>query len=139
MSKLNSTKVFTKDNLLFVYASDCTFFTKKEIIKLHSRFRELNPDVVPMNMQTDEAMTAALPPEDVVKMTELKENPFANRILEVFSEDASGHVTFNNFVDMFNVFSEHAPRDLKAYYAFKIYDMGKRLSMYFISAKRAGN
>jgi len=24
---------------------------------------------------------------------------------------------------MFNVFSEHAPRDLKAYYAFKIYDM----------------
>ena len=56
-------------------------------------------------------------------MTELKENPFANRILEVFSEDASGHVTFNNFVDMFNVFSEHAPRDLKAYYAFKIYDM----------------
>ena len=70
-------------------------------------------------------MTAALPPDDVVKMTELKENPFANRILEVFSEDASGHVTFNNFVDMFNVFSEHAPRDLKAYYAFKIYDMGR--------------
>jgi len=24
---------------------DCTFFTKKEIIKLHQRFRELNPDV----------------------------------------------------------------------------------------------
>ena len=23
---------------------DCTFFTKKEIIKLHQRFRELNPD-----------------------------------------------------------------------------------------------
>ena len=33
---------------------DCTFFTKKEIIKLHSRFRELNPEVVPMNMQTEE-------------------------------------------------------------------------------------
>ena len=29
------------------------------------------------------------------------------------SEDSSGNVTFNNFVDMFNVFSEHAPRDLK--------------------------
>ena len=33
---------------------DCTFFTKKEIIKLHSRFHELNPEVVPMNMQTEE-------------------------------------------------------------------------------------
>ena len=64
-------------------------------------------------MQTEDAMTATLTPDDVTKMTELKENPFANRILEVFSEDSSGHVTFNNFVDMFNVFSEHAPRDLK--------------------------
>ena len=69
--------------------------------------------VVPINMQTEDAMTATLTPDDVTKMTELKENPFANRILEVFSEDSSGHVTFNNFVDMFNVFSEHAPRDLK--------------------------
>ena len=64
-------------------------------------------------MQTEDAMTATLTPDDVTKMTELKENPFANRILEVFSEDSSGHVTFNNFVDIFNVFSEHAPRDLK--------------------------
>merc|ERR1712062_26030 len=102
---------------------DCTFFTKKEILKLHNRFRELNPSVIPQNMQTDEAMTATLTPDGATKMTELKENPFANRILEVFSEDSTGHVSFNNFVDMFNVFSEHAPRDLKAYYAFKIYDM----------------
>ena len=66
-------------------------------------------------------MLFTLSPDLVTKMTELKENPFAERILEVFSEDDTGHMTFNNFVDMFNVFSEHAPRDLKAYYAFKIY------------------
>lgn len=30
-------------------------------------------------------------------------------------------MTLNNFLDMFSVMSEMAPRDLKAYYAFKIY------------------
>jgi len=69
-------------------------------------------------------MILTLAPDLVAKMTELRENPFAERILEVFSEDDTGHMTFNNFVDMFNVFSEHAPRDLKAYYAFKIYGKG---------------
>jgi len=33
---------------------DCTFFTKKEIIRLHSRFRELAPETVPLNMQSDQ-------------------------------------------------------------------------------------
>ena len=50
-------------------------------------------------------MVLTLSPELVSKMTELRENPFAERILEVFSEDDTGHMTFNNFVDMFNVFS----------------------------------
>ena len=30
-------------------------------------------------------------------------------------------MTLDNFLDMFSVMSEMAPRDLKAYYAFKIY------------------
>ena len=30
-------------------------------------------------------------------------------------------MTFDDFLDMLNVFSESAPRDLKVYYAFKIY------------------
>ena len=30
-------------------------------------------------------------------------------------------MTFDDFLDMLNVFSENAPRDLKVYYAFKIY------------------
>lgn len=31
-------------------------------------------------------------------------------------------MTLDDFLDMFSVLSEMAPRDLKAYYAFKIYD-----------------
>uniref|UniRef100_A0A8C4STH8 Calcium and integrin binding family member 3 n=1 Tax=Erpetoichthys calabaricus TaxID=27687 RepID=A0A8C4STH8_ERPCA len=52
----------------------------------------------------------------------LHDNPFRQRIAEVFSEDGEGNMTLDDFLDMFSVLSEMAPRDLKAYYAFKIYD-----------------
>uniref|UniRef100_A0A803SXW8 EF-hand domain-containing protein n=1 Tax=Anolis carolinensis TaxID=28377 RepID=A0A803SXW8_ANOCA len=51
-----------------------------------------------------------------------QDNPFRQRIAEVFSEDGEGNMTLDDFLDMFSVMSEMAPRDLKAYYAFKIYD-----------------
>lgn len=41
--------------------------------------------------------------------------------MEAFSEDGMGNLSFNEFVDMFSVLSETAPRELKAIYAFKIY------------------
>lgn len=54
----------------------------------------------------------------------LQENPFKERIVEAFSEDGQGNLTFNDFVDMFSVLCESAPRELKANYAFKIYGRG---------------
>lgn len=54
----------------------------------------------------------------VVQMPELRENPFTDRIMKSFSQD----FTFDNFVDMFSVLCESAPLNLKANYAFKIYD-----------------
>ncbi|XP_037674453.1 calcium and integrin-binding family member 3 isoform X2 [Choloepus didactylus] len=56
------------------------------------------------------------------QLEEYQDNPFRQRIAQVFSEDGDGHMSLNNFLDMFSVMSEMAPRDLKAYYAFKIYD-----------------
>lgn len=50
-----------------------------------------------------------------------QDNPFRQRIAEVFSESGDGNMTLDDFLDMFSVLSEMAPRDLKAYYAFKIY------------------
>ncbi|XP_078480254.1 calcium and integrin-binding family member 2-like [Lampetra planeri] len=63
-----------------------------------------------------------IPSQLIGTMPELKENPFRQRILEVFSEDGQGNMSFSDFVDMFSAFSETAPRELKVYYAFKIYD-----------------
>ncbi|XP_058793969.1 calcium and integrin-binding family member 3-like [Phymastichus coffea] len=60
------------------------------------------------------------------------ENPFRERIGQVFTRtslepgqlsnnDFSG-MCFEDFLEMMSVFSEHAPRDLKVFYAFRIYD-----------------
>ena len=49
-------------------------------------------------------------------------NPFADRMCQTFSEDGSGDMTFEDFLDMMSVFSEGATRDVKASYAFRIYD-----------------
>lgn len=58
-----------------------------------------------------------------------QENPFRERISEVFTrrQDAAHSTSgrdgmcFEEFLEMMSVFSEQAPRDLKVFYAFKIY------------------
>jgi calcium and integrin-binding protein 1 len=40
----------------------------------------------------------------------------------VFASSNDDYLTFDDFLDMMSVFSEGAPRDLKAVYAFRIYD-----------------
>ena len=54
-------------------------------------------------------------------MHEFKCNAFADRMISVF---ADGHTDtqFEDFLDMASVFSEHATRDVKASYAFRMYD-----------------
>ncbi|XP_051495935.1 calcium and integrin-binding family member 3 [Apus apus] len=99
---------------------DCTFFTRKEILRLFYRYRDLAPQLVPLDYTHKPEVT--LPYELIGSMPELKDNPFRQRIAEVFSEDGDGNMTLDDFLDMFSVLSEMAPRDLKAYYAFKIYD-----------------
>uniref|UniRef100_A0A8C3HNX1 Calcium and integrin binding family member 3 n=1 Tax=Chrysemys picta bellii TaxID=8478 RepID=A0A8C3HNX1_CHRPI len=62
------------------------------------------------------------PFDHLLRLADELDNPFRQRIAEVFSEDGEGNMTLDDFLDMFSVLSEMAPRDLKAYYAFKIYD-----------------
>ncbi|KAM7400294.1 hypothetical protein PAMA_004814 [Pampus argenteus] len=99
---------------------DCTYFTRKEILRLFYRYRDLAPQLVPLDYTNHPDVK--LPYELIGSMPELKDNPFRQRIAEVFSEDGEGNMTLDDFLDMFSVLSEMAPRDLKAYYAFKIYD-----------------
>ncbi|XP_058513778.1 calcium and integrin-binding family member 3 isoform X1 [Ochotona princeps] len=89
-------------------------------MRLFYRYQDLAPQLVPLDYTN--SPDVKVPYELISTMPELKDNPFRQRIAQVFSEDGDGHMTFNNFLDMFSVMSEMAPRDLKVYYAFKIYD-----------------
>ena len=98
--------------------SECTFFTRKDILRLYKRFSQLNP--VKINSRIADVYTR-LNFEEVKQLPELRVNPFRDRILEVFSTDGHG-LNFEDFLDLFSVFSERAPWDLKATYAFRIFD-----------------
>ncbi|XP_016426604.1 calcium and integrin-binding family member 3-like [Sinocyclocheilus rhinocerous] len=113
----NKQTIFTSQQL-DAY-QDCTYFTRKEILRLFHRYRDLAPQLVPLDYTNQPEVR--LPYELIGSMPELKDNPFRQRIAEVFSEDGEGNMTLDDFLDMFSVLSEMAPRDLKAYYAFKIY------------------
>lgn len=89
-------------------------------MRLFYRYQDLAPQLVPLDYTTSPKVK--VPYELIGSMPELKDNPFRQRIAQVFSQDGDGHMTLENFLDMFSVMSEMAPRDLKAYYAFKIYD-----------------
>ncbi|XP_032804089.1 calcium and integrin-binding family member 2-like isoform X2 [Petromyzon marinus] len=113
----NKQTIFTEEQL-DAY-QDCSYFTRKEILRLHGRFMELVPHLV--SKDSSGYCDITIPSQLIGTMPELKENPFRQRILEVFSEDGQGNMSFSDFVDMFSAFSETAPRELKVYYAFKIY------------------
>lgn len=92
--------------------------------RVHKHFRDLRPDLVPKRMTEGQASSVRLSHQDIGVLEELRENPFKQRICEAFSRDGKGNLTFEDFLDLLSVFSEHCPRDIKVFYAFKIY--GKR-------------
>eukprot|EP01135_Chromosphaera_perkinsii_P007724 Nk52_evm13s967 gene=Nk52_evmTU13s967 len=89
-----------------------TYFTRNEIIRVHNRFVELVAD-------KDEFLDR----EKILSMPELENNPFGERICAVFSEDGEGHMTFEDFLDMFSVFSENAEFEVKISHWFRILDV----------------
>lgn len=72
-------------------------------------------------MNEEQAASIRLSHQDITVLEELRENPFKQRICEAFSRDGKGNLTFEDFLDLLSVFSEHCPRDIKVFYAFKIY------------------
>ncbi|XP_057318859.1 calcium and integrin-binding family member 3-like [Microplitis mediator] len=122
----NKVATFTEEQL--EEYQDCTFLTRKEILRIFKRFRELgDPGAVPKTMTPEQASQLKLPLSCLSKIPELKENPFRDRIAEVFTKcsdpgSEEEGICFEEFLEMMSVFSEQAPRDLKVFYAFKIYD-----------------
>lgn len=66
----------------------------------------------------------------ILQYPELRVNPFRDRICKVFSSSNDGDCTFEDFLDMMSVFSETAPKAVKAEHAFRIF--GKWYSVRYI-------
>jgi len=105
---------FTEDELQDY--EDLTFFSKKEILFAHKKFKKLAPEKVGHNKN------AKLSMHKLLEYPELRVNPFGDRICKVFSSSNDGDCTFEDFLDMMSVFSEAAPKSVKAEHAFRIFD-----------------
>ncbi|XP_018578010.1 calcium and integrin-binding protein 1 [Anoplophora glabripennis] len=95
---------------------DLTYFTKKEVLYAHQKFKALAPEKVGHNKN------AKLPIAKVLQYPELSVNPFGERICKIFSSSQDGDCTFEDFLDMMSVFSQSAPKSVKAEHAFRIFD-----------------
>eukprot|EP00055_Hartaetosiga_balthica_P013073 m.65697 g.65697 ORF g.65697 m.65697 type:complete len:192 (+) comp8160_c1_seq1:129-704(+) len=101
---------------------DCTFFTKREIIHVFEIYEKLGL-TEKSGLKRKATINDKLPKEVfTMELDELKENPFRERMCSVFSQSSTGELAFEDFLDMMSVFSEGATPDVKASYAFRIYD-----------------
>lgn len=109
-----SHSAFTKEQL--EEYQELTYFSKKEILHCYKRFLALDFDKVSQDKNV------RLEKDTILSLPELKVNPFNDRICEVFSSEDDSSMNFEDFLDMASVFSDSAPKSVKAEYAFRIYD-----------------
>ncbi|CAL4148526.1 unnamed protein product, partial [Meganyctiphanes norvegica] len=104
-----------EENNLFDFMQ-LSYVIKIVIFIAHKRFKALAPEKVGHNRN------AKLPMEKLLTLPELRANPFSDRICLVFSSTKDGGCTFDDFLDMMSVFSNAAPKSVKAEYSFRIFD-----------------
>eukprot|EP00055_Hartaetosiga_balthica_P000413 m.136496 g.136496 ORF g.136496 m.136496 type:complete len:188 (+) comp10705_c0_seq1:64-627(+) len=108
----SSTSPLNNAELMESY-EDCTFLSRNEIFAVYEWYTNLcggipNPPlerVVPRKVISDH----------------LQRHPFRKRIAHIFSNE-KGEFTFDELLEMVSVFSDKASVDVKATYAFRIYD-----------------
>ena len=139
---------FTREELDVYEAVTC--LSGAEILELHDKFRQLggekaddaaveinvrgSGDHMRMSTRDAEAGTSTgrregrcVAKETLINQSELRNNPFKERLCEIFSSFESdspdyGSLNFDEFVDLYNVMSPRASKDVKMQTAFRLYD-----------------
>lgn len=88
-----------------------TPFTRDEVQRLWDRFNCMDVDG-----------SGLLNYQETSKVDELRCNPFSARIVYLFSENGSGQLTFQKFINMMSVFSGRTSKQTKAVWAFALWD-----------------
>jgi len=95
-----------------------TFFTKMEIRDCYKSFSAMLP---PDQQELDSDQQRIYHEDLKAKVEELGVNPFGDRILQVFSDDKP-YMEFEDFLNMMSIMSPKCPTEVKAKWAFKVYD-----------------
>lgn len=95
-----------------------TFLSKSQIKRIYWLFHSLDPE------RTNGEKDSNAPQDLILNMPLLWLNPFKDRIVKVFSSDEEV-MHFEEFLEMMSVFSDKADPQVKAEYAFRIYDFGE--------------
>ncbi|KAG7171836.1 calcium and integrin-binding protein 1-like [Homarus americanus] len=117
----NSKSCFSEEELQDY--EDLTYLTRKEILLAWSRWMEL------VQCQDSSNKSARYPDKVIHQLPELKHNPFCERITRVFSSEHDSRMSFEDFLDLLSVMSDKAPLQLKAFYAFHIFDFNEDKSL----------
>ncbi|KAM9377880.1 calcium and integrin-binding protein 1 [Pholidichthys leucotaenia] len=99
---------------------ELTFLTKQEILLAYKRFTEL----LDKDDDAKDLSNTRVSMEKIHTLPELKSNPFKERICKVFSTAnlKDGSLSFEDFLDLLSAFSDSATLEIKAHYAFRIFD-----------------
>jgi len=100
---------------------DLTHLSRKRIQTALDTFLALMEPHNKATIRSIQDSAAVVSQKDVVKLTQLRTNPFARRICQVFAKDAEV-LTFEEFIDMFSSLGKESPPECRAQWAFKIFD-----------------
>lgn len=94
-----------------------TYLSKYEILSLYKNFYTLG------KKNLDDDFHYRFPCDYIAEQfPNLKYNPFASRIYDVFSSYKDGKFSFEDFLDFHSIMSHNCPDEVKAKWAFKIFD-----------------
>ncbi|XP_022835540.1 calcium and integrin-binding protein 1-like [Spodoptera litura] len=95
-----------------------TYLTKGEILYLMKEFYSIDPEKV------QEDFHHRFSKEEILtKFHVLQNNPFLDRIFSVFSSKGDDCFSFEDLVDLCSAMSFECPADVKAAWAFRIFDL----------------
>ncbi|CAA0838232.1 Calcineurin B-like protein 4 [Striga hermonthica] len=112
-AKQKTTRIFEDPSLL----SSQTRFTVTEIKSLNELFRKLGSTLVDDGFLNREEFKLGLFGDSK------KQSLFGDRMFDLFDSKRDGVLDFGEFVRSLNVFHPDTPRDEKAIFAFKLYDL----------------
>merc|ERR1711997_621174 len=114
----NNTKLSKDDEEAY---KQLTNFTEKEVTLCYKRFSRLLPAGLLEEVDNINDPRCRVEITKLLELPELKCNPFNVRLCRVFS-GGRDNMIFEEFLDMMSVLSEYTPSNVKAEWAFKVFD-----------------